>query len=157
MLNSKLVKNLISLLIIIALVYFGYYYLTKKETPASTTAQDSIVVQSADGTGTTTDDTAISSSEKFLSLMKDVDRIDFKSVTLFSNQVFSSVLQDFRQVLPNRPMNRVNPFSLMEANVRSTVYSDDIIGRKTILPLTSSSSLPLATSTATTTTGDVGR
>jgi hypothetical protein len=146
MFNSKLVKNILSLLVIVGVVYLSYRYVTRPLVATDTTP--SIAVSS-------TDATTVASTENlanvFAGLLEKLSSVDFQQgSSIFNNPVFQNGLVSFSRSLPNIDQTRNNPFAPVEGNPALYISYPT----PPLVPLTFSTSttvLPVGTTTATTT------
>ncbi len=108
--SSKLIPNLVALLLIILIGYFGWWYLTRPQAPVET-GLPSITVQGADGTASSTENPA----DTFARLLHDLQGVTFQQDepgrNIFTNPTFRAALEDYSLPLPIIDTARVNPFA----------------------------------------------
>lgn len=149
MLNSNLVKNILSLLVIVAVLYLSFRYVTR---PLSEVDPVSGIAVSSSDTVTSSADTE-NLANVFADLLEKLATVDFqKGNPIFNNPIFQNGLVSFSRELPEIDRARVNPFAPIEGNPALYIR----YASPAIVPLTfstSSSAFPgSATGTKATTT-----
>lgn len=100
--NSKLLINILIALLVLAGLFVAYSYFFGGEDEASNVGVQVV--------GNLADQANTGRAAEFVVLLESLRNVDFQS-DIFSNPVFTSGLDDFTTVLPDRPTGRGNPFS----------------------------------------------
>ena len=113
MLNSNLVKNILSLLVIAGVIYLSFRYVTR---PFSELDPVTGIAVSSSDTVTSSADTE-NLANVFADLLEKLATVDFqKGNPIFNNPIFQNGLVSFSRELPEIDKARVNPFAPIEGN-----------------------------------------
>lgn len=112
MLNSNLVKNILSLIILAAIVFFAWRYVTRPPSEEVNATANVVSATAADGTASSTNP-----ADEFSALLDKLADVNFQgSNPIFTNPIFQNGLVSFSRELPSIERTRTNPFAPIEGN-----------------------------------------